>query len=294
MTSPSSDTGASTTRRNVLIGIAVVVIAVVAAVAWYLTRPEAATVDIDNALGGASTNPAPTATTEPAASASPTAEPAATEDTATDDAATPAGPQSEPATDTGSASDGSQAAAGETWTVSTDAVPYDFEAAEGTFVGFRIDEELSSVGSTTAVARTPAVNGELTLDDTTLATAMFTADLTELESDRGQRNGAIQRALNTSEEPEATFELTEPVDLGELPPVGEAIEVEAVGDLTVNGTTVSDTFPLQGGRTAEDQLVVTGSFDIALEDVGVEAPSAPIVVSVADTATVEFQLYLER
>lgn len=294
-TDPSSDP--STTRRNVLIGGGVVLLALLAAAVWWFTRPEAATVDIDNALGSSDeTAAAP-------ASSSPEPAPDATDeatDTATDGATTGA-------TDAPNATDGSTATeessadstpvdgdASGTWTVTTDAIPYDFEAAEGTFVGFRIDEELSSVGNTTAVARTPAVTGDITVDDTTLSEGTFTADLTQVTSDRSQRNPAIQRALNTSAEPEATFEVTEPVDFGEVPPAGEAVEIDVVGDLTVNGTTVSDTWPMQAGLTADGLLVVTGSFDVALADFDVSAPSAPIVVSVADEATVEVQLYLER
>ena len=51
--------------------------------------------------------------------------------------------------------------------------------------------------------------------------------------------------------------------------------------------------PLEAVWT-DDVVVLTGSFDIALSDFDVEAPSAPIVVSVSDTATVELQLFLTR
>ncbi len=279
MSSPDS-TGTSS-RRTTLIVVGVLAVAAVAAAIWYFTQPEAATVDIGNALAGTSETPDADTTDTPAAA---TTEPANEPSTAaTDDASA--------APTTSGSEDG--AAQGQVWAVSTDVVPYDFEAAEGTFVGFRIDEELSSVGSSTAVARTPAVEGELTLDDTMLTDASFTADLTKMTSDRSQRNGAIQRALDTSSNPEATFELTEPVDIGEIPPVGESVAVDATGDLTVAGTTVSTTIPIEAGLRAEDELVVTGSLeDVALADFGIEAPSAPIVVSVSDAATVEFQLFL--
>lgn len=280
MSSPDS-TGTSS-RRTTLIVVGVLAVAALAAAIWYFTQPEAATVDIGNALAGTSEAPAADATTEPADDPS---------------SATPADGSADPTPTADSSADptptGDDTAAGQVWTVSTDVVPFDFEAAEGTFVGFRIDEELSSVGSTTAVARTPAVSGELTLDATMLTEATFTADLTEMTSDRSQRNRAIQGALETSDNPEATFELTEPVDIGEVPPVGESIEVEATGDLTVAGMTVTTTIPIEAGMRAEDELVVTGSLeDVALADFGIEAPSAPIVVSVSDAATVEFQLFL--
>lgn len=41
-------------------------------------------------------------------------------------------------------------------------------------------------------------------------------------------------------------------------------------------------------------ITVTGAFEVTLAGYGVTAPSAPIVLSVADTATVELQLYLTR
>lgn len=59
----------------------------------------------------------------------------------------------------------------------------------------------------------------------------------------------------------------------------------------MNGTTQEVTIPLEA-VWSDGVITVTGSLDVALADYGVTAPSAPIVVSVADTATVELQLYL--
>lgn len=280
----TSNTSDSSSRRTAVI---VVAIGAVAFAAWYFTRPSAATVDINDALGGASETASATEST-----ATETTDPTAPE--ATTDGATESTGATEPATEDASTTATEDGSPSGTWTVTTDAVPYDYDNAEGTFVGFRVEEELSRIGAAEAVGRTPAVTGELTLDDTMLSAASFTTDLTQITSDRSQRQRAIQSALNTGEHPEATFELTEPVDLGEIPAPGEAVEVDVTGDLTVNGTTVTDTFPLQGGLTNDDNLVVTGSFDLPLSDVGVDAPSAPIVVSVSDTATVEFQVYLQK
>ena len=46
---------------------------------------------------------------------------------------------------------------------------------------------------------------------------------------------------------------------------------------------------LQGGV-----LVVVGSAPVRLADFGVTAPTSPIVASVADAGTFEFQLYFRR
>ena len=41
-------------------------------------------------------------------------------------------------------------------------------------------------------------------------------------------------------------------------------------------------------------MTVVGTFDIVFSDYGIEAPSAPIVVSVEDHGVVEIQLFLTR
>lgn len=129
------------------------------------------------------------------------------------------------------------------------------------------------MGATTAVGRTPAVSGGIELDGITLSEATFTADLTELVSDESRRDDAIQRALETATFPEATFTLTEPVDL------------------TVHGVTRPVEVPLQVSLTG-GAAVVTGSFDVAFADYGVNVPTAPVVLSVEDSGVVGLQLFL--
>ncbi|TVP71306.1 MAG: YceI family protein [Nitriliruptor sp.] len=179
------------------------------------------------------------------------------------------------------------------WVVDTDLVAFDFDDGAGTFLGFRIDEELTTVGATTAVGRTPEVEGTLSLDGSVLAEATVIGDLTALTTDIRQRDGRTQRAMNTDTHATATFELTEPVDLGTEPVPDDRLGVDATGELTLNGVTQPVTATIEGILLgAGDRLLVTGSFEVLLSDHDLVAPSAPIVVSVADAATVEFQLYL--
>lgn len=206
----------------------------------------------------------------------------------------PAGTSPQPLTDdSGTADAGAAEGADGTWSVDTSVEEFSIDDTTGTFVGFRIAEELSSVGSTTAIGRTPIVDGSVTIDGQQLTEATISGDLTGIESDEPRRENAIQRALGTDTNPDATFEMTAPVDLGSVPTTGTPIEVDATGDLTVNGVTQPVTIPLAAVWTG-DVVVVTGSVDLALADFGVTAPSAPIVVSVADEATIELQLYLRR
>ena len=180
-----------------------------------------------------------------------------------------------------------------TWTVDTSIGEFSYEDSTGTFVGFRIEEELSSIGSTTAVGRTPAVTGTITFDGTTLTAATIEADMSAITTNDSRRDGRVQEALETGEFPTATFTLTEPIDLGDAVNTGAATTVQATGELTVHGVTTTVTLPLEA-QLVDDTIVVVGSLDVDLSTYGIAAPSAPIVVSVSDQATIELQLFFTQ
>ena len=251
------------TRRTVGVTVAALAVVAVALVVWFLTRPEPAAVSLDDAVADVAAESSDAGATESAG-----------DDLADDGVAT------------ATTADG-------TWAVDTSVGTFDVVDATGTFVGFRVDEELANVGATTAVGRTPEVDGSVTIDGSTLAEASFTADLTQIVSDRPRRDDNIQEALETGEFPEATFTLTEPVELGGDPTAGETVSVTAPGELTIHGVTQQVEIPLEAALV-DDLVVVTGSLDIVLADYDVEAPTAPIVLGVSDTATVELQLYLAQ
>ncbi len=201
----------------------------------------------------------------------------------------------------GAADAGSSAEAGTaevdpqgTWTVDTDAQPYSLEESTGTFVGFRIQEELARVGAATAVGRTPVVTGTLTLDGTVVTEATFSGDLSQLRTDESRRDSRTRSSLEVDEFPLTTFTLTAPIDLGAEPTVGATITATAIGDLTIAGVTRTVEVPLEAALSSSGLLVVTGSFDVALADHDIEKPSSTAVLGIADVATVEVQLYLTR
>lgn len=278
-----------------LLAVAVVVGAVVALLAWWTGGASPALVDIDDAMAAVQsptrTSTVPDDTTSGGASTAPAA--AARRATPTGPAATTS--NGTPATSTRSAtppSDPVPTAPAREWTVSSDVVDYDFEASRGTFVGFRIEEELMGQGQSTALGRTPAVTGHLVQRGQVISEAEFTADLSRIRADRTQREDAIQHALGTQTHPNATFVLDVPVELATLPPLGEAISTRARGRLTINGVTRDMTIPLRAALVDSDSLVVSTSFDVRLASHDIEVPSAPLVSGVADVATVEVQLYL--
>ena len=180
------------------------------------------------------------------------------------------------------------------WVVDTSQGTFDFsETATGTYVGFRVNEEHTILGSITAVGRTPDVSGEITIEGTSLEAAEFTAGLDEITTDQSLRDNRVQGALGTDEFPDATFVLTEAVDLGEAAADGGPVTVTAAGDLTIKGVTQPISIELQAQVTGST-LVVVGSTQITFADWGVEVPTAPVVASADDFGILEVQLLLTQ
>lgn len=173
-----------------------------------------------------------------------------------------------------------------------------------TQAGFRIEEDFAGgVVGHTAVGRTPAVEGSITIGGTEVSDGTFTADLTALEftdSPEGinvanRANALRSRGLETDQFPEATFTLTEPIDLGEIPADGETVTADATGDLTLHGVTRPATFTVEA--KVEGNTIRVASADpipVVLADHDIEKPSAPFVAGVADEGSFEFLLVLEQ
>jgi polyisoprenoid-binding protein YceI len=177
------------------------------------------------------------------------------------------------------------------WTV--DPSVGSFDDFSGSFVGYRVEEELSTIGSNTAVGRTPDVTGELTIDGTDLTEVTVTADLTGLESDEGFRDGSAQRALGTDEFPEAVFATTEAVDLGADPGEGSTVTTSAAGELTLHGVTQPVTVDLEA-ELIDGVIVVTGSTSIDMTEFGITPPVLGPVVTISDQGEIEVQLFFAK
>ncbi len=177
-----------------------------------------------------------------------------------------------------------------TWVVDTSR-EFDRETGRGTFIGYRIAEELQGVGATTAVGRSPSVEGEVVFAGLIVSSVVVEGDLTDLESDDGRRDARVRSQLGP--DATATFELSRPIELPEVPPVSEVIELTAIGELTLLDVTREVEVALQAAVT-ETGLLITGSTLVALSDYDVEVPSAPIVLSASDDATLEWQLFLVK
>lgn len=181
-----------------------------------------------------------------------------------------------------------------TWTVDTTVGAFSVvEDTTATFAGFRVDEVLNNLGSTTAVGRTPGVRGSIEIEGTNVIAADITVDLTAIVSDRSRRENAIQDALNTSTHPEATFTLTEPIEIGDAAASGEIVTTTAIGELTINGATNAVEILIEA-QLVNGMILITGSTDVVFADYDITAPTAPIVLSVEDHGIIELQLWLSQ
>lgn len=285
MTSPNSsdDTASGRSKLPWIIGTAVAVVVVVAAALfWFLRDDSPDRVNLEDAIESVSTTtPDDASGTDPDGSSEGDAGDAGD---AADDDGTEGGGDGAP--------DG-QAGVDGSWTVDTESGEFDYESASGSFVGFRVDEELAGIGETEAVGRTGDVTGSLTIEDTTVTEASFEVDLTTLTTNDGRRDDRVQDALATDEFPTATFALTAPIELPAGADGGETVQATATGDLTVNGVTQPIELPIEA-RLVESTIVVVGSMELTFSDYGVEVPSAPIVLSASDRGDLELQLLFVR
>jgi polyisoprenoid-binding protein YceI len=183
---------------------------------------------------------------------------------------------------------------GSTTTVpATDAsIDGDWTVKSGSKVQYRVEEILFGQG-TEGVGSTTAVTGSMTISGTTVETAEFTTDLTQVTSDEDNRDKQFQgRIMDTANFPNATFTLTEPIDLGTVPDNGEQVTVRATGDLTLRGTTKSVTFDIVAQRNGA-AIEANGTIPVVFDEYGIPEPSfGP--AQVGDTGDLEFLLTFEK
>ena len=161
-------------------------------------------------------------------------------------------------------------------------------SGQGTFVGYRVDEEYLGVGVRTAVGRTSAVTGTVTVDGGSIVAADLSADMRKVRSDQARRDDTLRyRGIETDRYPTARFTLTAPVALA-------ARERHAQGTLTLHGRRAAIDVSVRGQRVAGGRLELVGSAPIAFARFAIEPPSVAGIVTVRDHGVLEFHLVLAR
>jgi polyisoprenoid-binding protein YceI len=161
-------------------------------------------------------------------------------------------------------------------------------APAGSFVGYRVDERYLGVGVRTAVGRTSAVTGSVTVNGDRVEGADLRADMTTVHSDQARRDDSLRfRAIETDRYPSARFTLAGPVALAARPR-------QAKGTLTLHGHRAAIAATVRGQRLSGGRLELVGSAPIRFATFAIEPPSVAGLVTVSDHGVLEFRLVLAR
>jgi len=196
-----------------------------------------------------------------------------------------------PSTTVESDSEGTEASTPST-TPQAEGGQQEWAITEGSEVGYRVAEVLFGI-DTEGVGRTESVTGSITLNDTSITSAEFTVDVASMQSDDGRRDGQFRgRIMETDEFPTATFNLTQPIDLGVSATEGATVATTISGELTMHGVTNQVSFDIsakvEGGR-----LGVIGSVPVVFTDYDILDPSIS-GIKVEPEGLVEFVLIFSQ
>jgi polyisoprenoid-binding protein YceI len=167
-----------------------------------------------------------------------------------------------------------------------------WKATTGSQAGYRVKEVLFGQ-STEGVGRTSNVTGSITIAGTEVTEGSFTVDMASVTSDESRRDNQFRgRIMDVGNHPTSTFQLTQPIALGEIPADGQPITRPAAGKLTLRGTTRDVTFDVEAQRTGPN-VKVAGAIPIVFAEWGIPNPSfGP--AQTEDRGVLEFLLVLAR
>ncbi len=165
-----------------------------------------------------------------------------------------------------------------------------WKVGRGSVVRYRVKETLFGQ-SNTAVGKTSAVTGSMTIAGTLVTDASFTVDMRSVTSDDSHRDNQFQgRIMDTADFPTATFALAQPIALAPVPADGTVRRYAATGKLTLHGTPRTVTIPLTARRTG-NVIAVQGISHVTFSDFGIDNPSGG-PASVGNAGQLEFVLQL--
>jgi len=163
--------------------------------------------------------------------------------------------------------------------------------SQDSFVGYRVDEVLTTLGEFTAVGRTSNIEAALEFDGTKVLSVAMIADLTSLKSDSKYRDRALRsQAIETDIFPQAEFKLVDAIRITEDYKSGISQIYEVTGQLTLHGVSREIVITV-AGALVDEVLVIVGSYPILFADYDIEQPSSRSVVSIDDNGILEFQLF---
>jgi polyisoprenoid-binding protein YceI len=171
--------------------------------------------------------------------------------------------------------------------------------ASASQAGYRVREKLGFLpAASDAVGRTAAITGAATLAQAgsivRITGAAFAVDVAKLTSDQAMRDQHIQTlGIQSATYPTATFKLSSPITLPASALSGKAVSVPVTGVFEIHGTARTETLPV-ALRLSDSAVEAVGSLTFPWSEFGMTAPSVAGFVSVTGTATMEFDLDLQR
>ena len=155
---------------------------------------------------------------------------------------------------------------------------------------FIIDELLLGQPKT-VIGTTNSLSGELTVDAANPAASVFgpiQIDAGTFVTDNDNRNGAIRRfILQSNRHQYITLNVTELTGLPDAVSVGDEIEFEITGDLTVRDITNSVLFIVTMQVVSESELRGTAATIVAREAFEITIPQVQSVANVGEEFIVE-------
>jgi len=158
--------------------------------------------------------------------------------------------------------------------------------------GYTFDEKLPA-GSKTTSGRTEDVEGDVKVEDKKLTEGKITVDVASISSDVEKRDINVRKSiLHTDKFPKATFTLTEPADVSNLPDDGTTEKVKVTGDLKLRGKKNPVTAELKVLRTGE-HVILQGNIPFKRSDFDIQTPQF-VAATIADEGTIDLLLVLEQ
>jgi polyisoprenoid-binding protein YceI len=159
-------------------------------------------------------------------------------------------------------------------------------------VRFILGELLSGV-PTTVVGATDQVAGEIAIDPenpVSTKVGVIRVNARTFATDNNFRNRAINNSiLETGKFEYVTFSPSEIANFPENPSIGEALEFQISGDLTVRDITNPVTFDVVVTVVSENRLEGSASANIARADYGLQIPEVPRVADVDEEVLLEIE-----
>lgn len=177
-------------------------------------------------------------------------------------------------------------------TVATATPGTNYKPTSASVLGYRVKEVLFGQ-SNEAVGRTSEITGSMTLNGATVTAVDLSVNMKTVKSNQGQRDGQFNgRIMNTSTYPTATFKLTEPLTLSNVPSDTTVVNAKATGDLTLHGVTKGVTFELSAQRDG-DNVKVNGTIPVVFADYKISNPSGGPATT-EDQGIIEFLVVFEK